>query len=211
MTQCEDETINTFSSGLHAMQAKNNLKTPPIVCYTNGFRLHNPALDKLKFTCSRVYFKLYPHKIAGCCPLLALDKYHLHLLIITFGVHKHTRARADQESVYNISTPLLFRLLARRWGGGCLMETSNCSVGSSLPMYLYTHSGDRNNTCVTRGPWYWFFLPAACQHQRDHEKIRNLRASMRDLGMIKRLTVLRCCYRDKLINPVRSMVLVPLN
>lgn len=159
MTQCEDETINTFSSGLHAMQAKNNLKTPPIVCYTNGFRLHNPALDKLKFTCSRVYFKLYPHKIAGCCPLLALDKYHLHLLIITFGVHKHTRARADQESVYNISTPLLFRLLARRWGGGCLMETSNCSVGSSLPMYLYTHSGDRNNTCVTRGPRYWFFFP----------------------------------------------------
>lgn len=94
MTQCEDETINTFSSGLHAMQAKNNLKTPPIVCYTNGFRLHNPALDKLKFTCSRVYFKLYPHKIAGCCPLLALDKYHLHLLIITFGVHKHTHALA---------------------------------------------------------------------------------------------------------------------
>lgn len=31
-------------SGLLAMQAKNNLKTPPIVCYTNGFRLHNPDL-----------------------------------------------------------------------------------------------------------------------------------------------------------------------
>lgn len=142
-------------AGSTPCKRKITSKAPPIVCYTNGFRLHNPALDKLKFTCSRVYLKLYPHKIAGCCPLLtALDKYHLHLLIITFGVHKHTRARADQESVYNISTPLLFRLLAGRWGGGCLMETSNCSVGSSLPMYLYIHSGDRNNTCVTRGPRY---------------------------------------------------------
>lgn len=150
--------------------------------------------------------QLYPHKIAGCCPL---DKYHLHLLIITFGVHKHTRARA--ESVYNISTPLLFRLLAGTWGGGCLIETSNCSVGSSLPIYLCTQCRAEIITQHLRysGSLVSIFLPAACQHQRDHEKIRNLRAPMRDLGMIKRLAITRCCYRDKLISSV-SMAVVPL-
>lgn len=75
---------------------------------------------------------------------------------------------------------------------------------------VYTQRGSQQHLCYTGSP-VLIFLPAACQHQRDHEKIRNLRASMRDLGMIKRLTVIRCCYRDKLINPVRSMVLVPLN
>lgn len=132
------------------MQAKNNLQTPPIVCYTNGFRLHNPALDKLKFTCSRVYFKLYPHKIAGCCPLLALDKYHLHLLIITFGVHKHTRARADQESVYNISTPLLFRLLAGRWEGGVWWKRQTCP-SAHLCLCICIHTAGIATTLVLHG------------------------------------------------------------
>lgn len=159
MTQCEDETRNTFSSGLHAMQAKNNLQTPPIVCYTNGFRLHNPALDKLKFTCSRVYFKLYPHKIAGCCPLLALDKYHLHLLIITFGVHKHTRARADQESVYNISTPLLFRLLAGRWDGGVWWKRQ-IVPSAHLCLCICIHTAGIATTLVLHGvPGIDFFFP----------------------------------------------------
>lgn len=123
----------------------------------------------------------------------------------------YTNTRARAESVYNISTPLLFRLLAGTWGGGCLIETPNCSVGSSLPIYLCTQCRAEIITQHLRysGSLVSIFLPAACQHQRDHEKIRNLRAPMRDLGMIKRLAITRCCYRDKLISSV-SMVVVPL-
>lgn len=41
-----------------------------IVCYINGFCFYNLVLDKLKFICSCVYFKLYLYKIVGCCLLV---------------------------------------------------------------------------------------------------------------------------------------------
>lgn len=55
---------------------------------------------------------------------------------------------------------------------------------------VYTQRGSQQHLCYTGSP-VLIFLPAACQHRRDHEKIRNLRASMRDLGMIKRLMLLQ--------------------
>lgn len=160
MTQCEDETRNTFRSGLHAMQAKNNLKTPPIVCYTNGFRLHNPALDKLKFTCSRVYFKLYPHKIAGCCPLLALDKYHLHLLIITFGVHKHTHALA---LIRSPCTTFRHHFYLDYWHGGgeggVWWKRQTCP-SAHLCLCICIHTAGIATTLVLHGvPGIDFFFP----------------------------------------------------
>lgn len=119
----------------------------------------------------------------------------------------YTNTRARAESVYNISTPLLFRLLAGTWGGGCLIETSNCSVGSSSPIYLCTQCRAEIITQHLRysGSLVSIFLPAACQHQRDHEKIRNLRAPMRDLGMIKRLLLQGQADYSSV-----SMVVVPL-
>lgn len=191
-------------SGLLAMQAKNNLKTPPIVCYTNGFRLQPGSTRQLEFTCS-VYFSCIHTKSPAAVRQISI----IFIYLSSHLVYTNTRARA--ESVYNISTPLLFRLLAGTWGGGSLIETSNCSVGSSLPIYLCTQCRAEIITQHLRysGSLVSIFLPAACQHQRDHEKIRNLRAPMRDLGMIKRLAITRCCYRDKLISSV-SMAVVPL-
>lgn len=126
-------------------------------------------------------------------------------------MYTNTRARALSPYITFRHHFYLDYWQGRGEGGGCLIETSNCSVGSSLPIYLCTQCRAEIITQHLRysGSLVSIFLPAACQHQRDHEKIRNLRAPMRDLGMIKRLAITRCCYRDKLISSV-SMAVVPL-
>lgn len=188
-------------SGLLAMQAKNNLKTPPIVCYTNGFRLHNPDLPGNSNSHAVYNLAVSTQKSPAAVRQISI----IFIYLSSHLVYTNTRARA--ESVYNISTPLLFRLLAGTWGGGCLIETSNCSVGSSLPIYLCTQCRAEIITQHLRysGSLVSIFLPAACQHQRDHEKIRNLRAPMRDLGMIKRLLLQGQADYSSV-----SMVVVPL-